>query len=62
MLGLGFTVTVKFKLLPTHPLFVGVMVIVPEIFTSPGLAAPKAVVFPVLPAPSPILMFVLDQV
>lgn len=62
MLGLGLTVTVKFKLLPTQPLLVGVRVIVPDIFTKLELVAAKAVVLPVLPAPSPILVFVLDQV
>ena len=61
-MGEGYIVIVKLIVLPTHPLRVGVTVIVPTTFDPARLGgAVQAGILPLPLAPRPILMFELTQ-
>ena len=59
--GNGLTVIVKFVGVPTHPLTVGVIVIVPLIGVAPTFVPLKDPMLPAAPAPNPIAGLVLTQ-
>jgi hypothetical protein len=59
--GTGFTVMVKVIGVPTHPLVVGVTVMVPDMGAVPVLAVVNEGRLPIPLAPNPILILSLAQ-